>query len=108
MLTASLIQFKSLIKEFCLSVFFYSFAAENKEAYTSATCTTFRKGKRMKKFLFSMALALGTMCMPSQASAAKVASPSVNNIKSTATFKAARTKGPVIIITKDGTVVIIA
>lgn len=36
----------------------------------------------MKKFLFSMALALGAICMPSQASAAEV-------------------------ITKDGTVIIV-
>ena len=32
----------------------------------------------MKKFLFSMALALGAICMPSQASAAEVSSPVVN------------------------------
>lgn len=35
----------------------------------------------MKKFLFSMALALGAICMPSQASAAEVASPVANNVK---------------------------
>ena len=40
----------------------------------------------MKKFLFSMALALGAICMPSQASAAEVSSPVVNNIKATTTF----------------------
>lgn len=39
----------------------------------------------MKKFLFSMALALGAICMPSQASAAEVSSPVVNNIKATTT-----------------------
>lgn len=42
----------------------------------------------MKKFLFSMALALGAICMPSQASAAEVSSPVVNNIKATTTFQA--------------------
>ena len=33
----------------------------------------------MKKFLFSMALALGAICMPSQASAAEVSSPVVRS-----------------------------
>lgn len=41
----------------------------------------------MKKFLFSMALALGAICMPSQANAAEVSSPVVNNIKATTTFQ---------------------
>lgn len=41
----------------------------------------------MKKFLFSMALALGAICMPSQASAAEVSSPVVNNIKATTTLR---------------------
>lgn len=60
----------------------------------------------MKKFLFSMALALGAICMPSQASAAEVSSPVVNNIKATTTFQATPSNGPVVIITKDGTVII--
>ena len=49
----------------------------------------------MKKFLFSMALALGAICMPSQASAAEVSSPVVNNIKATTTFQATPSNGPV-------------
>lgn len=61
----------------------------------------------MKKFLFSMALALGAICMPSQASAAEVSSPVVNNIKATTTFQATPSNGPVVIITKDGTVIIV-
>lgn len=60
----------------------------------------------MKKFLFSMALALGAICMPSQANAAEVSSPVVNNIKAT-TFQATPSNGPVVIITKDGTVIIV-
>lgn len=60
----------------------------------------------MKKFLFSMALALGAICMPSQASAAEVSSPVVN-IKATTTFQATPSNGPVVIITKDGTVIIV-
>lgn len=59
----------------------------------------------MKKFLFSMALALGAICMP--ASAAEVSSPVVNNIKATTTFQATPSNGPVVIITKDGTVIIV-
>ena len=55
----------------------------------------------MKKFLFSMALALGAICMPSQASAAEVSSPVVNNIKATTTFQATPSNGPVVIITKE-------
>lgn len=51
----------------------------------------------MKKFLFSMALALGAICMPSQASAAEVSSPVVNNIKATTTFQATPSNGPVVI-----------
>lgn len=47
----------------------------------------------MKKFLFSMALALGAICMPSQASAAEVSSPVVNNIKATTTFQATPSNG---------------
>lgn len=35
----------------------------------------------MKKFLFSMALSLGAICMPSQASAAEVSSPVVNTLR---------------------------
>lgn len=61
----------------------------------------------MKKFLFSMALALGAICMPSQANAAEVSSPVVNNIKATTTFQATPSNGPVVIITKDGTVIIV-
>lgn len=60
----------------------------------------------MKKFLFSMALALGAICMPSQANAAEVSSPVVNNIKATTTFQATPSNGPVVIVTKDGTVII--
>lgn len=66
-----------------------------------------QKGENMKKFLFSMALALGAICMPSQASAAEVSSPVVNNIKATTTFQATPSNGPVVIITKDGTVIIV-
>lgn len=61
----------------------------------------------MKKFLFSMALALGAICMPSQANAAEVSSPVVNNIKATTTFQATPSNGPVVIVTKDGTVIIV-
>ena len=53
-----------------------------------------------------MALALGAICMPSQANAAEVSSPVVNNIKAT-TFQATPSNGPVVIITKDGTVIIV-
>ena len=60
----------------------------------------------MKKFLFSMALALGAI-LPSQASAAEVSSPVVNNIKATTTLQATPSNGPVVIITKDGTVIIV-
>lgn len=66
-----------------------------------------KKGENMKKFLFSMALALGAICMPSQANAAEVSSPVVNNIKSTTTFQATPSNGPVVIINKDGTVIIV-
>lgn len=52
-----------------------------------------------------MALALGAICMPSQASAAEVSSPVVNNIKATTTLQATPSNGPVVIITKDGTVI---
>ncbi len=38
----------------------------------------------MKKFLFSMALALGAICMPSQANAAEMASPVVYPVKAAA------------------------
>lgn len=54
-----------------------------------------------------MALALGAICMPSQANAAEMASPVVNNIKATTTFQATPSNGPVVIITKDGTVIIV-
>lgn len=54
-----------------------------------------------------MALALGAICMPSQANAAEVSSPVVNNIKATTTFQATPSNGPVVIITKDGTVIIV-
>lgn len=66
-----------------------------------------KKGENMKKFLFSMALALGAICMPSQANAAEIASPVVNNIKATTTFQATPSNGPVVIINKDGTVIIV-
>lgn len=53
----------------------------------------------MKKFLFSMALALGAICMPSQASAAEVASPVVNPIKAEAPVSLASPEdGDVVII----------
>lgn len=54
-----------------------------------------------------MVLALGAICMPSQASAAEVSSPVVNNIKATTTFQATPSNGPVVIINKDGTVIIV-
>lgn len=54
-----------------------------------------------------MALALGAICMPSQASATEVSSPVVNNIKATTTLQATPSNGPVVIITKDGTVIIV-
>lgn len=60
----------------------------------------------MKKFLFSMALALGAICMPSQASAAEVASPVANNVKA-ATPLAAPSGDVIIVITDDGHVIII-
>lgn len=103
----SLIQFKNNHQKVLSIIFFCTFAIENKEVYTSATCITFKKGENMKKFLFSMALALGAICMPSQANAAEVSSPVVNNIKATTTFQATPSNGPVVIITKDGTVIIV-
>lgn len=45
----------------------------------------------MKKFLFSMALALGAICMPSQANAAEMASPVVNPVKAAAPVSLAST-----------------
>lgn len=46
----------------------------------------------MKKFLFSMALALGAICMPSQANAAEMASPVVNPVKAAAPVSLASTE----------------
>lgn len=53
-----------------------------------------------------MALALGAICMPSQASAAEVASPVANNVKA-ATPLAAPSGDVIIVITDDGHVIII-
>lgn len=61
----------------------------------------------MKKFLFSIALALGALCIPGQASAAKLASPVVNNVKVTSSISKASAGDVIVIISDDGSVVII-
>lgn len=57
-----------------------------------------KKGENMKKFLFSMALALGAICMPSQANAAEIASPVVNPVKAAAPVSLASTEDDDVII----------
>ncbi|MBW0035247.1 hypothetical protein KUA52_13205 [Prevotella copri] len=52
----------------------------------------------MKKFLFSMALALGAICMPSQANAAEIASPVVNPVKAAAPVSLASTEDDDVVI----------
>ncbi|UKI46269.1 MAG: hypothetical protein L6V92_00675 [Phocaeicola vulgatus] len=52
----------------------------------------------MKKFLFSMALALGAICMPSQANAAEMASPVVNPVKAAAPVSLASTEDDDVVI----------
>lgn len=52
----------------------------------------------MKKFLFSMALALGAICMPSQANAAEIASPVVNPVKAAAPVNLASTEDDDVVI----------
>lgn len=52
----------------------------------------------MKKFLFSMALALGAICMPSQANAAEIASPVVYPVKAAAPVSLASTEDDDVII----------
>lgn len=94
MLIISLIQFKISIKKFYLSIIFCTFALENKEAYTSATCITFKKRRKH----VSMALALGAICMPSQANAAEMASPVVNPVKAAAPVSLASTEDDDVVI----------
>lgn len=57
-----------------------------------------KKGENMKKFLFSMALALGAICMPSQANAAEIASPVVNPVKAAAPVSLASTEDDDVVI----------
>ena len=52
----------------------------------------------MKKFLFSMALALGAICMPSQANAAEIASPVVYPVKAAAPVSLASTEDDDVVI----------
>lgn len=57
-----------------------------------------KKGENMKKFLFSMALALGAICMPSQANAAEIASPVVSPVKAAAPVSLASTEDDDVVI----------
>lgn len=97
LLAISLIQFKISIKKFYLSIIFCTFALENKEAYTSATCITFKKRRKHEKvFVF---YGLGIRCyMPSQANAAEMASPVVNPVKTAAPVSLASTEDDDVVI----------
>ena len=57
-----------------------------------------KKEKTWKSFLFSMALALGAICMPSQANAAEMASPVVNPVKTAAPVSLASTEDDDVVI----------
>lgn len=56
------------------------------------------KRRKHEKFLFSMALALGAICMPSQANAAEMASPVVDPVKAAAPVSLASTEDDDVVI----------